>query len=330
MADLLSMSTQIAAANIVNIRCFKKGVVYLISGTDGSELVIKCDAPDDNMMKQGTKAIKAVDPLAKNKVLTATEKQELDSYCQFVIDLDDYFADIRSWLPSFYADGQRQTVAAKELRNSIANAPSVSKMIKQQVHNIEDAARQRGNGSKELMQKMVAGLKKDGGLEYLGGIVAADLFNGNTDRFYPGSAQQVQIGPFTFNVKVIVNFGNVMMVTAGDTMNASGLDYVDGNQFRYFQPLVATEQSVEEKWPGRILADSKKRRSFADDIIHDLEALFNPKKSKFSLRTKLGMKAASRLDRGMKEGARKIRISMQGKPNLSQGMKDRPAVIANV
>lgn len=86
-------------------------------------------------------------------------------------------------------------------------------------------------------------------------------------------------------------------------------------------------------WKGRLLADSAARKAFAADVIHDLEAILNPKKSKFSLTTKLGRDAADRLNAGMVQGTRKICAYLNARSktkNISVALLERYNVLKNV
>jgi hypothetical protein len=326
----LSMTAQIAAADICDVKCYKDLKVYLLRGTDGSELVIKTDAVRDAQIKNTGQVVKAIDPVAKMKILTATELQELKNYCKYVDDLDLYFAAVARDTPEFNSPVERQRAACDLLKESLSFGFPFTKMQKQTIHNLEDAAAARGQGSKDLMRQFVAALKVDGGLERLGVVIAADLFNGNTDRFFPlKTATAKAIGPFTFNLRVTVNMGNVMLIAGNGGLQATALDYVDPNStFKDYSNKFSAQESKD--WPGRVLADGRLRHKFVEDVIHDLESLFNPKKSAFSLRTKLGRDAVSRLEKGMKDGTRTIRAALANRANKPPGLVDRLAIIANV
>lgn len=298
----LSVATAISAADIVNVKCYKDMKVYLLQGTDGSEVVIKIDAVSATQIKATTLAVKAVDPANKMKILTATERQELTNYCQYVADIDEYFNEI-----GLVSRVESQMAAVAMLKQSLTFPDPFAKMAKQTVHNIEDAAKERGKGNKDLMRGFVAGLKANGGLEGLGQVVAVDLFNNNRDRFAPDSHTTPKIGPFTFNLRAIVNLGNVMMIDTGAGFKPTALDYADPNaKFRSPAAALDSFEDDDDKWTGRLLANSARRKAFAADIVHDLESLFNPKKSKFSLKTKLGRDATDRVNAGMVQGTRAI------------------------
>lgn len=331
----LSMTSSISAADICHITCYKELKVFCLRGTDGSELVIKTDVLSDSQIKAAGKAIKVIESGSKMKIISAGERQELVNYCRFVEDLDAYFKDLSALGVNWTSTSQSADVAL--LKKSLNFGFPFTKMTKQTIHNIEDAAAARGTGSKDVMRLFVSTLKGKGGLEKLGRVIAADLYNANRDRFRPNSPSQPTIGPFTFNLRVTVNLGNIMIISTESGYEASVLDYVDPNS--YFkdsqQPLATSEKTVDERWPGRILADKKLRSSFAHDVIHDLEALFNPKKSAFSLKTKLGRDAERRLESGIVNGARRISIDLAtririGNKVVPQGLRDRYAILSDI
>jgi hypothetical protein len=324
----LSIFTPIMAAEICNIICYKDLKVYCLQGIDGSEVVIKVDNVDATQIKAAGHAVKAVDPSVKMKLITASEKSELVAYCQYVDDLDEFFNGLGFGICSPL---KKQHEAVALLKESLKFPLPFAKMTKQTIHNIEDAAKSRGAGSKDIVRTFVSSLKETGGLEQLGRIVASDLFNGNSDRFWPDSAGQKKVGPFTFKLRCAVNLGNIMLISSGAGFKATALDYVDPNAKHrdIAGPLAAIETKAQ--WKGRLLADRKARRSFADDIVHDLEEILNPKKGRFSFKSKLGSNAASRVDKGLLEGARMIKTYLNAKSKpLETGLADRLAILQNV
>lgn len=220
----LSITTPVRAADILNVKCYKDMKVYLLQGTDGSEIVLKIDAVGKEQIKSTTLAVKAVDPSAKLKILTATERQELATYCQYVEDIDAYFNEI-----GMVSRVESQRDAVGMLKQSLTFPDPMAKMQKQTLHNIEDAAKERGKGNKDIVRGFVAGLKVAGGLEKLGEVIAADLFNNNTDRFWPNSPSTRKIGPFTFNFRAAVNLSNILIMDAAGGFTPTALDYVDPN-----------------------------------------------------------------------------------------------------
>ena len=325
----LSMTSEIRASEIIDVKCFKQLKVYLLRGTDGSDIVIKIDAVGTEQLKNTGKVIKAIDPVAKMKMLTATERHELNEYCKNVEDLDKFFKDLATDIPDIVSPFAGQADAVAMLKQSLSFSDPFVKMIKQTIHNIEDIVTSRGTGSKDLMRQFVSGLKATGGLEKLGQIIAADLFNGNSDRFFPDRKKVVTIGPFKFNIRVTVNLGNIMMIVTANGLTATALDYADPNSTSKSYTNKMTDDQ-KKRWSGSVLAKTSLRHKFAEDVIHDLEQFFNPKKSAFSMRTKLGRDAVSRLEKGMKQGTRQIVAALSARPNNPVGLVDRLAIVASV
>ena len=137
------------------------------------------------------------------------------------------------------------------------------------------------------------------------------------------------------NLRCLVNVGNVFRVDTADGSEMGALDFVDP-QSRFWDPnqsLAQAEKHIDKLWPGRILADKKLRNLFAEDVVHDLEAILNPRKSMLSLKTKLGSGAAGRLATGMAEGTKLIKSKLEAKYNPNRwttGVLDRYKIICQV
>jgi hypothetical protein len=190
-------------------------------------------------------------------------------------------------------------------------------------------------GNKGDLQSFILALTTAGGLEKLGKIIAADLFNGNTDRFFPGSKGTKTIGGVTFSLRCLVNVGNVFAVISTGGPETGALDFIDPNSlFKNMHEALATaESNAGVLWPGRTLVQKKTRDAFAADCIHDLEALLDPKKSKLRLTTKLGRNADGRLAAGMVQGAQLIKAKLEQKynpNNWTQGARDRYMLMCQV
>jgi hypothetical protein len=180
--------------------------------------------------------------------------------------------------------------------------------------------------NKTSLHAFIATLKNPGGLERLGQIIAVDLFNGNKDRFFPDTPFTKTIGGVTFNFRCLVNPGNVFRVDLGTGGSEIGaLDFVDPNS-EYKDstiPLATAEATaMSGPWPGRVLADASRRTAFADDVVHDLEAIVSP----HGYVRKLGLYRSSRITNGMVQGAQLIRNKLKQKyesQGWPQGIKDR-------
>jgi hypothetical protein len=97
-----------------------------------------------------------------------------------------------------------------------------------------------------------------------------------------------------------------------------------------FEALAATE-GANGQWPGRILADDKKRDSFAEKVIKDLDwacmGVPVPRPKKLQLFPK---EARLRLIKGMYDGCIKIIVKAKQKRlanKASQGLQERETII---
>lgn len=329
------MNNPIVAGDISRIAMFKQLKVYLLKGNAQDKLVIKTDAIQTPQYKSANPIVKAIDYSARVKILSKQEEQALKDYCDSWDDLDSFYADlIRQGLPvkNPYEDSRD---AVNNLKQSLTFGFPFVKMEAHDLRDLEGALKDRANGNKQDLQAFTQTLTEKGGLEKLGHVVAVDLFNGNTDRFFPGTDKHVTIGPYNIHLKALVNVGNVFVVLTGAGFKVSALDFVDPqSRFKDLnQPLAIQEgDSADEKWPGRILISSSKRSAFASEIIHDLEKILHPKKHALSLKSKLGVFASRRLEAGMVAGAQAIRQKLFTKFNghWTAGAKERYDLLAKV
>lgn len=316
----LSMTGSIAAGDICNVKCYKDLKVYLLQGTDGSEIVIKCEGLGADSIKAATHAVKAVEHSARMKILSATEVNELKQYCKYVDELDAYFSElgVSKGMRGFI---DRQKDAVDMLKKTLSWNDPIVKMKKQTAHHIEDAATNRGEGNKDLIRLFVSTLKAQGGLEHLGEIVAADMFNNNNDRFSPYMiAGEKKVGPYTLKMKAIMNFGNIFIVDNGNGFSASIMDYIAPTGIGMGPNRSLTNQTDDLKWMGEVLVEKSTRKKFAQNIIHDLEEVLHPNKSFFSMKKKLGRDAEERLHHGMVNGVRIIRSYFNNRANQKANM----------
>jgi len=333
---LLNIYEPIRAAHILKITCHKVGKVYQLYGIDGSSLILKNEGIPAPRIKSAGIAVSAINPEIKMKMLSEVEYYELQSYCDCFYEIERYYEQLGGGIISPVHE-QKAAIddLIKALRERLQNKP-MCKMITLNILRIEDVMEDRGEGKKEKVRDFVAALKRDGGLESLGQVVAGDLFNGNTDRFFPtGSGLfpmkpfRKKFGPFEVTLKVIVNFGNVVVATknGGEALTPKLFDYVD--------PLgiggANIHNAVDENWLGHILVDPRRRHKYCEDIIQDLENILHPKKAWYSFKTKLGRDAVSRLETGMLQGKELIKQhlikKLQKTKNQTPGIEARYAIL---
>jgi len=314
----------------------KAGKIFLLEGANDSKLVIKDDAVFDQQVAHSRSIMKAVHrPSSRVSMLQPAETEALKTFCR-------YYFEIRQSYKEFgmkYRSDMKLSV--KKLQDALARQDcNFQKMTLQEVKDVKGALEKRLSGDKTELEGFTATLKGPGGLESLGEIVAADLVTGNTDRFMPRGwgvgeegVKAWTIGGQQFNFKVLVNPGNVF-VSLGPGGRASGLDYLDPQSaFKNFaMRLEEHESAYNARWPARILTDRSARKKYAERIIHDLEILLNPHKSRFSTRTKLGKARKDRLVSGMVSGAGKIATRIQQKAGIPMppAIKDRYDILVSV
>jgi hypothetical protein len=327
----LGVNNPIVSGDIYHIKMFKDLKVFLLIGADNDKVVIKTDAVHAPQIKSANPIIKAIAPSAKLKILTPPELAAVKQACETY----EYLArEYKEWGIDWNAD---EAPAVKSLKESLGFGFPFVKMEAVNVTDLSGALESRLGGDKRDIRTFTATLNASGGLETLGKIIAVDMFNGNTDRFYPGSASTKTVGGVDFNLKCLVNVGNVFHVNTAAGSEVGALDFVDPNSMfkNINQALSDIEEPGDKKtwWPARILADRSKRKDFAKDVVHDLEKILSPHKSKFSLKTKLNFGAADRIDKGMVEGAKAIKIKLEqkyGPNNWTPAIRERYQIICQV
>lgn len=325
----LSLNSPIATNDIYHIKMFKALKVWLLIGGENDKVVIKTDAIHAPQYKSASPIVKAVAAGARVRILTPAELFALKEYVRLYEEVAKAYQDMGM---DYNPD---EAPAVSDLKQSLTFGFPFVKMEAVNVMDLEGALQDRLAGNKGDLRAFTATLNAPGGLERLGKIIAVDLFNGNTDRFYPGSASAKTIAGVTFNLRCLVNVGNVFRVTNTAGPEVGALDFIDPNsRFKDINtPLATAETSAGEPWPARLLADKKRRNDFAKDVVHDLEAILSPRKSRFSLKTKLKGDAASRIATGMVQGAQLIKSKLEAKYNPNRwtsGIRDRYLIICQV
>lgn len=317
------------------------GKVFLLIGPADEKIVIKTDADiKDATVRSASIVATAIDKNVKVAVLDKTEK---DAVIAWIKDWEAEEAWFKTNMGKEYRAGEKDAVDS--LKNSInyKGPEPWFKMAALEVKDLEGALEKRLAGDKSEIKAFTATLVAKGGLEKLGQVIAADMFNGNTDRFKPtwaiGPTDTVNgvttIGNRKFNLRVLINVKNVFVAATKAGLEISALDYIDPNsRFKDFTvALAAAEANAGYQWLGKVLVDKKLRSAFADDIVHDLEKILNPNKSKLSLKTKLGSNAAARLIAGMITGAAAIKTKLDKKYPVATrpaAVKERIDLIATV
>jgi hypothetical protein len=263
--------------------------VFLIAGYDGSHLVIKKESTlDQQNVRRNQLAMQLASPQARSVILSLNE----------VTALHTAVADARSWAIIL----QRPlSPDVGVLDQYLANPGTWFKMKEAKgLMNLGGAVQRLQTGDKSGVRAMAKALNGSGGLEALGKIVGADMFNNNGDRFTWKGGGFVEVGTERIDVKALVNVGNVMGAMSGSKLTMIGLDSWD--------PLGVDQADMNQQispdlWLGVILAEPKAsaRLEFAKLIADDLNLLLGPRDRRFEFlqQTRLNPDAPKRIVKGM-------------------------------
>ena len=325
---MLKIDSPITCADIYNIVALSPGhPVFKLEGWgDGSgkvdALVIKMESTvaaatgaNRRDVRVTTGLMSMVDPNAKTVVLSRSEIQELRTYAD----------------GGNVADTTGLAVAGV-LKTNIASPNGVwTKMPLKNLVMLDKAIAGRLAGDKTDVRIIAAALKGSGGLEKLGQIIAADLFNGNNDRFvWPPPGQKDPDLPARF--KTIWNIGNVMVASGANAKGTPiGLDSYDpNNQLKDLRQAVTQDSG----WAGMLLGANMtdERKAFAEGVISDLEMALGPRNRKtiFGSQNRLGTARKERLLKGMLSGKNIIQqalVPLKHRPNLPVGLSSRMALL---
>lgn len=307
---MLSIRTPFVVEDIFASKELASGhPVYLLEGwaENGQvdSIVIKNESGVTRNVQLAGMLMNVVNPSAKQIPLNPQEMQALRSYA-----ISQEVPDVESF----------RTVNAIE--KALAQGGTWIKMEVKQLIDLKAAVAKSAQGNKDDIRFIAQSLKKSGGLEKLGEIIAADLFNGSNDRFaYPsvqGSATALpKMRGFRkngdVNLRVLQNLGNVFVACTGNGNGAPvGLDNFDPNSQQRFWDGKDNQNNAmnvsKGVWGGHLLRSKNKaeRLDFAEGVIGDLEALLGgPRKHKTTFR--LGSRRKQRLLKGVDSGARKLK-----------------------
>lgn len=311
----LDVTSPIDASTIFRVtQLGKPHPVYLLEGwTHGTGVVVKIESmADSKSVKTNTLIMRSASPGAITIPLKPAEVQQIRQWCQANPDSE----------------------GGSDLALRFAGAGTWIKMkIAQNLIDLADASNKAHGGDKTDVRKVAKALSAKGGLEALGGIIAADLFNSNNDRFvfdgnggclWPPHSRGLQQA----RLQCLLNVGNVF-VAIGETgqMKPIGLDTWDpGSSHKNLREKLS-EGVVS--WPGRFLADSEKQNRINIGLMveSDLEAVLGPRNRKNLLAkavfgdARLPQDAAVRITKGIEEGALKIRAWLKSKYGPGTGKK---------
>ena len=308
----LSMTSEIRCEDVHIVKEFKEGKVWMLQSIDADQIVIKFEGIASEQLRDARKVVKVVDPGAGFKILTASEHWALKEYVRLFQELVEAYDGLGI---TNHPLQQTDRLAIENLRQALLGADQSAPFVKMAfmtLRNLDTAIVERGKGNKEMVRDIVSALNNGDGMKKLGQIVAMDMFTDNRDRFYPEgvSATGIKIGPYSFDLEVCANVGNVLLaLTDEGKFSVIGLDAVAPmSQLKTFKSPVGERDTGAAGWYH--ITDAELRKAFAKNIISDLEKLLHPKKSKWSLKSKLGVSATSRLEKGMVDGLQTIKTGL--------------------
>jgi hypothetical protein len=299
--------------------------VFLLVADDGSHLVIKYETTSDaENLRRNQLAMQLASPQSRAVILTVDELHALKG-----------FVDVRKLLCR-QGVGDAPSEDTKMLGRYLRMPGTWYKMNEAKgLVSLAGVARQVLEGDKTGARAFAKALNAGGGLEALGKIIGADLFNGNGDRFTPMGGGVVIVKTaaqdHALDAKALVNVGNVMAAVSGGKLRAIGLDSWD--------PYTMQEKDMGQAvnvngWSGAILGPKEKgkRLTYATHIADDLNMLLGPRNRRFAFlqQTRLDPDAPQRIVNGMESVTRalisKVQASMK-RPNAPAGLESRLKIL---
>jgi hypothetical protein len=307
-----------------------KGKVFLLLVNDGKWTVVKQEmqAYSGKQLSHNLNAMKTVNPAAQSKVLDATEINAIKDYAEAEIQL---FTDAALACPP----------ELRSLQQLVTTGGALFKMPKYDGMIDLKAAMDEG-GSKNMSRKIAKALNDPGGLETLGKIIAADMYNHNSDRI---NIQVVVAGEGSGVInqrtgkafKCIQNPGNVLFAVNAGKYQPIGLDSFDPNSM--FKNVTSNIEDLEEggeKWWGRFLVDGpaedKIRKKLAQLVIEDIESALTARKysTRLFTRKRLDSNAEKRLLKGLDQGRHDLITKARNKrvdANTPAGIASRVRIL---
>lgn len=311
---LISFNIPFRADDIVEIRGLSPGQpVWLVVGDMGSSIVIKAESTGERtgstVLREVSEVMAIVSPGMKNiKPLT---NQEL--------------ASLRQWirLMTLLNDGSDEKYSRMlELITGALNNPQKT-FVKMETLKLVSI----GEGDDKTSKKIGKALNAPGGLEDMGRIIAADMFNSNNDRFFFSNLENppcgIRWGDKHFNY--LINPGNIMIrELGGGHAQLTGMDTFDNSSYGSMSAPV-----IERTWAYRIF-DPAMRDNAVPQIAalcaKDLKWVVGKTTGVIS-RYRLEKNAKDRLANGMIQGANQIEQYFRMK--YSNNGKGAPAGFAS-
>lgn len=286
---LLSYENNFTAEDIVSVRELSRGQpVWLLTGLWDSTLVIKAEPKGDkgsSSLDQVAQIMAIVSPgMKKIKVLASSELTELKKWINFMQLTDDGFDEDR-------------TMLLLAIQRSLGNQQrTFMKMETLRLMTLED-------GNDRASKRIGKVLNGRNGLEDMGKIIAADMFNCNNDRFNfstPTNLESgIKWGPKQKKLRYLVNPGNFMIREDGNEATLVGMDTYCNSD------VIELSKEVPNTWIYSIFHPNRRKESvniIAEHCAYDLKKVIGKTTGVIS-RYRLDKRAEERLAAGMIEGA---------------------------
>ncbi|BDC52283.1 hypothetical protein F183_A45980 [Bryobacterales bacterium F-183] len=266
--------------------------VWLLTGDADSAVVIKGDANNDQQhVQQALLTMNAISPGSLAIQLAPMEIMALRSFAQEIAPSCGDDLETREALNNFLALSSR-------------NVYKFTKMEYMKITTLGTGNTTLGN--KQSVKLIAKAANAPGGLEDLGEIVAADMWNSNQDRFSflkitaPGS---ITVNGYKMNF--LTNLGNIMVRQLANDYRFVGLDALDPTS----GDLDFETQNDIDKWGFRIFTPSNIRGGWVDTIaelcVADLKHALG-KKTGLLKTWRLKSGGEARFAKGLLAGAKQI------------------------
>lgn len=320
---MLGIRNPLKAADIYKISELAKGhPVYKVEGWGDERtgrvdtIVLKVESGHGPAVQVAAHVMSMVDQRSAQIALNAAE-----------------LAELKKWATGAEVPDVETFRAAQAIAQTLNQPGTWLKMELRNLMTLDDAVTKRldpANPDKADVRVIAHALRKHGGLEKLGEIIAADLFNGSNDRFaYPALAA-AQPGKHGIPLKVVQNVGNVFIACDGNGRGSPiGLDNFDpfGAARHVDGPQAQGMDLSLGQWGGNLLVKANKadRDEFVAAVIEDMEALLGGgsrnRKNPFGTQNRLGTGRKQRLTNGLASGAKKLEAGFKKARANAQGRK---------
>jgi hypothetical protein len=331
---MLSVTRPINAQSISELAGLaERHPVFLLRGHLDDKVVVKFEFRGVRAnMVQNARVAGSVDPFAKAHALVPTEVTEMTTWAKAEL---------------IYADPDGAKVLHHFLHYAKETNGSWVKMNPMNLTDLNAGKNGFANDDKSVVRQIAKALNAPGGMEKLGQIVAADLFNGNQDRFcvsFPmkgdkdgmtlAAKDRQDLGTDVRQLNHLINFGNVMIVT-GPMARPVGLDAYDPNSKfgNLNRSLADVEDEAGEQWPGRLLvANYSMRVEFCRRCVADMNLLLGRRDRKLPIvsRVRLNGNAHIRMAFGIEQGFALIKnklLAVYQNKQIPKGLAERFAIL---